>query len=325
MDYQILLITNKKDITTDFVVRELKKTHVRFYRFNTEDLWTTVSFSYTNDSNGIEAYLKNHITNEIINLNSIKSVYFRRPIIPMNYVEGLSSGEFEFILRENNRVLEGIYKILNNSFWVSNVSRIKEAENKIWQLNIAKELCFKIPESLISNCLLSISNFFKNSQDTVVKTLAGGLVEEDEIKNSVIFTSKVDRLPFKDELDGSFVFMQSEIKKKADVRVIVVGNKCFAVTIDSQKNPDSLVDWRRTDKPLKHTPFELPKEIELKCQKLVSKLGLQFGAIDFILTENDDYFFLEINPNGQWAWIENLTQLPIAQEIVKLLLSKCHA
>jgi hypothetical protein len=28
---------------------------------------------------------------------------------------------------------------------------------------------------------------------------------------------------------------------------------------------------------------------------------------------------LEINPNGQWAWIEELTGLPIAAALIKIL------
>ena len=49
---------------------------------------------------------------------------------------------------------------------------------------------------------------------------------------------------------------------------------------------------------------------------LVDELNLRFGAIDLIRDVNGEYWFLECNPNGQWAWIENRTGLPISAAIV---------
>ena len=71
---------------------------------------------------------------------------------------------------------------------------------------------------------------------------------------------------------------------------------------------------------LHHEAILLPAEVSERCVALVQQLGLQYGAIDLILDEDDCYTFLEINPNGQWAWIENLTHLPISKEIANLLI-----
>ena len=56
------------------------------------------------------------------------------------------------------------------------------------------------------------------------------------------------------------------------------------------------------------------------CLKLTKKLELNFSAIDLILDKNKDYIFLEINPNGQWAWIEKRLGYNISCEIIKLLM-----
>jgi len=53
---------------------------------------------------------------------------------------------------------------------------------------------------------------------------------------------------------------------------------------------------------------------------LLEKFQLNFGAIDMVLTPNDEYVFLELNPNGQWLWLEHLTGLPISEEMAKLLI-----
>jgi len=55
--------------------------------------------------------------------------------------------------------------------------------------------------------------------------------------------------------------------------------------------------------------------------ELVARLGLRFGAIDIIVTPDDRYVFLEINPNGQWLWIEEETGLPIRDAICTELMN----
>ena len=70
------------------------------------------------------------------------------------------------------------------------------------------------------------------------------------------------------------------------------------------------------EKKLKFQQTEIPKSIELKCIELVKRLELKFGAIDLIKDKNDNFVFLEINPNGQWAWIEMDTGLQISDAII---------
>jgi glutathione synthase/RimK-type ligase-like ATP-grasp enzyme len=64
----------------------------------------------------------------------------------------------------------------------------------------------------------------------------------------------------------------------------------------------------------------LPAAIEEKCVALTQRLGLRFGCIDMIVTPEDKYVFLEINPNGQWRWVQELTGMPIAEAIADLLI-----
>jgi glutathione synthase/RimK-type ligase-like ATP-grasp enzyme len=99
----------------------------------------------------------------------------------------------------------------------------------------------------------------------------------------------------------------------------MVGERAFAVLIDSQKDNETQIDWRRGEIPLKHLIIELPNNILSQCVSLLKILNLRFGAIDFILDKSGNFIFLEINPNGQWAWIEKQTEYDISNEIVNLL------
>ena len=111
--------------------------------------------------------------------------------------------------------------------------------------------------------------------------------------------------------------VQQEVKKAADIRVTVVSKSIFATAIQSQTDADALVDWRRGDVLLMaHAVHELPASIAGKCIALVQAFVLRFGAIDLILDRQGAYWFLEINPNGQWGWIQAKTGQPIARAIV---------
>lgn len=88
------------------------------------------------------------------------------------------------------------------------------------------------------------------------------------------------------------------------------------------------MDWRQGSRlDLKHERIELPREIEEKCFALMKCLNLRYGAIDLVCDRKGKLWFLEINPNGQWAWIENLTGYPIAAAIVDELegIARCHS
>lgn len=88
---------------------------------------------------------------------------------------------------------------------------------------------------------------------------------------------------------------------------------------------DAQTDWRKSITPLKHSTIQLPSDISSKCLKLCRMLNLNFAAIDFILDNNDDFVFLEVNPNGQWAWIEKQVNHPISDSISNLLIEKSNS
>ncbi len=314
----ILFITNKEDITTDFVVKKIRESRIDYYRFNTEELFDDVGISLDFEENKFQLLDKRK---GIIDLNNVTSVYFRRPKLP-NIFPNLEIGERNFLIKEYHSLLNGIYSILSSRLWINYVYSIIEAENKIYQLILAKKLGFKIPETLISNNGDRVYEFIKaNNFNCIIKPIRSGFI--DNLNNpKVIFTNKINRnnLEELDRIQSCPSIFQSNITKEADVRVTVVGEKAFAARIESQKHKESEIDWRRGNNVIEHNYIELPSEIENQCVNLVKQLNLLFGAIDLVLDQKGNFYFLEINPNGQWAWIEKRLNLPISDEIAKLLI-----
>lgn len=63
----------------------------------------------------------------------------------------------------------------------------------------------------------------------------------------------------------------------------------------------------------------VPDQIREAVSQLLARLRLRFDALDFVVTPQDEWMFLEINPNGQWAWLQDATGLPIAAAIADAL------
>lgn len=326
MTTNILLITNKEDVTVDFVVRELKAREIPYYRLNTEDIpeRTSVDFNVSEDK---FLLIDNH-NRSLFSLKDFQSVYYRRPVISnLNHIGDINHQERSFLSRELQYLFEGMYRILGDAFWLNSVFKIREAENKIHQLQRAKKIGFTIPRALISNISSSITSFIAaNDDNCILKPIKSGAIGGDNSR-SIIFTSQLKHSvadqPSRFKSFPSYI--QEHVTKKSDIRCTVVGNKIFAAEIHSQDRNDAKVDWRKSAVPLKHEAHELPKEIEQYCLSLTQSFGLNYSAIDLILDREGNYIFLELNPNGQWAWIENRLALPISHSIVELLANKGHS
>lgn len=307
----ILLVTNARDLTTDYVVLELQKRGCAYARLNAEALPSgrvTLGFADAQDWSLV-------IEGQTIRGGDIRAAYFRRPGAPLIDVGVSDSGERAYCAAEWNALLKSLYERIGEK-WLSPPSMIAAAEDKPRQLLLARRLGFAVPEVIVTNDLAAASRFLEGPA-SIAKPLREALIEGDVEK--VIFTNRVARAALRDEpsFAAAPVILQREVVKRADVRATVVGDRVFAALIHSQGTRETEVDWRQGGAlDLPYEVVVLPPAIADRCVRMVSAMGLRFGAIDLVQMPDGDYRFLEINPNGQWAWIENRTGLPIASAIV---------
>ena len=310
----IFLATNKRDITTDFVVLELRRREIPFVRFNTEDapIWR-VSFVP-----GAGWTLSGHEGD--IRLDDVRGAYFRRPLAPVPVCNTEDTSAVEYCVDEWSAVLHAIWNVLEGR-WLNSPFSIDRAEDKPRQLDVARSVGFQVPDTLVTNDFDAAKAFVEDGGDAIGKPLRHALIEDTET-GRIIFTNRLTVLSEADrEAFGlAPVILQREVRKACDLRVTVVGDRVFAAEIHSQETVGTEIDWRRgSDPTLPHVVALLPDEIANACILLTKKLGLRFGAIDLIRDQAGAYWFLEINPNGQWAWIEKRTGQPISAAIVDLL------
>ena len=318
----IFIVTNKGDYTADFLILELHQRGIEFVRFNTEDFPTKCSISISIEPNSIAGTIV--CDGHRVEISTIRSIWYRRPVSCTPHSSIVDEAAREFVASESQETLTGLWKVID-CFWVSHPENLARAESKILQLREASQLGFNIPETLITNDPFRLSGFYeKNLPELIYKPLRHSrFIRGDSV--SLLYTNLVTqeyRTQF-EKVKFSPSLFQPYIPKSVEVRVTVIGKLVFASELHSQDVEDARIDWRRVDsRRIRHMPHTLPKEVEQKCILLLARMGLAFGAIDLILTPSGNYIFLEINPNGQWAWIQQLCpELDIRGALIDLLLS----
>lgn len=228
-----------------------------------------------------------------------------------------------FIMRQFYAMQEAIWTLLSHKKWIDNPWSVMKAEDKIYQLNTAIDLGFNVPDTLISSNPERVSNFYrKHNKKIIVKMLRCSPMNDKVIYTNVVTDKYMERI---DSVRMSPSIFQEIVEKEYELRITVVGDKIFPVKVDSQIDSSTSIDWRRkpklNDTELKMSAVEIPADICEKIQLFMEKMNLHFGCIDMAVTPEGKYIFFEINPNGQWYFVQLKTHIPIAKAIAKMLIS----
>jgi glutathione synthase/RimK-type ligase-like ATP-grasp enzyme len=244
----------------------------------------------------------------------------RRPETP-TISNAVHEGTAQILAKQESiSALRNLWAVLD-CFWVSRPEAIRHAENKMHQLQVAASVGMDVPDTLVTTSPEAAHAFYQSHQKVIAKALGSGYV--DDINHSdLVFTNLVGPEDVQRLNTVAFAptMFQVLIPKSYDLRVTVVGHRVFATAIRSRNSSKVQVDWRREPlHNLHHSEHQLPPKISHRVIELVRTLGLQFAALDFIVTDRSGYVFLEVNPNGQWAWIEQVVGTPISAALVELL------
>jgi hypothetical protein len=306
----LLVVTNREDLTADWLILELQHRSAPYVRFNTEDYPQRASLHWSIDDQRLV------IAGHEISSQQIDTVWFRRPV-PPRLRSGLSRADAEWAARETSEALDGFWRTLD-ARWVSRPSAIRFADSKPLQLIDAANLGFNVPETLITSSGKRVQELAERSPHGVIcKPLRSG-----QVRNSgagLLFTSVVAPAQLDDLSDEPHLF-QARVQKRYDIRVTIIGDELFATRIAPLHGTDGGVDWRRVkQESLAYTPEDLPGEVAERCLRLVHHYDLSFGAIDLARREDGGYTFFELNPNGQWAFVEQRTGQPLRARLADLL------
>jgi glutathione synthase/RimK-type ligase-like ATP-grasp enzyme len=145
-------------------------------------------------------------------------------------------------------------------------------------------------------------------------------------EEEVVFTTEMtaEHLADLEGLDLCPMTFQEKVRKAVELRVTVVGRQAFAAEIASPEVVGAEIDWRRRGEEAKERwkVHALPALVEERIHGFMDRLGLNYGALDFILTPDGRYVFLEVNPSGEFSWLLVWPGLPIAEALADTLLGR---
>lgn len=342
-DY-VVIVTEEHDPHTDHVIHLLRAMGQPFLRLHPGDLPQEASVAFAYDSHGWGGTI--HSQGRTIDVDAIRSIWWRRPKTP-TLPQHLSEDEHIFAELEWRYTLRGIWESID-CFWMSPPHCIALASAKTSQLARAARLGFDVPRTLITTDPEAAHSFYEQCGGQIVyKVLSdpflGMSSRMDEINRRLraeiggpiapaelltrfrprgVHTTPIGeaQLAMLESIRLTPCLFQEYVPKQVELRVTVVDDLVFAAEIDSQQHEKTRIDWRHYDVAIPYRAAELPDAVAARCVELTSSYGLNFGAIDLILTPDGRYVFLEINPNGQWLWVQDrVPELPIAEAIAARL------
>jgi glutathione synthase/RimK-type ligase-like ATP-grasp enzyme len=230
----------------------------------------------------------------------------------------MSTPDREFAQTESQRAMDALLTV-PRALWVNHPQVHIRANSKPAQLFVAQQVGLDIPLTIITNDPKQARVFvLQPGESTVYKAMSQSLRLED---GKALFTGLLTEreLATLDLVRNTPGIFQRLVPKAYEVRTTVVGHKIFSGKIDSQAHSETQIDWRRRPFDIDKQPIQLPYEIEQKLHKFMDAFGLVYGAFDFIVTPQGQHIFLEVNPAGQYMWVEAATHLPITQALADVL------
>ncbi|MDC9724113.1 MAG: grasp-with-spasm system ATP-grasp peptide maturase [Urechidicola sp.] len=301
----ILILSIENDQSTIDVIEWLILNNQPFFIIQPED---KVDFYFKKNK-----FVLN-INEKKISLNSINSFWYRRGFINLKQIDNISDKNIIRILNEENAHLQNfIYFLLESKKHIN--KPIDNDINKLITLTIAEKCGLLTPKSFYNIDKLGVKSI-------ITKPIAGSASYIKNNKVYVSFTSVIS----KKEISQNFKnkYFQENVKKKYELRIFYLNETFWSMAIFSQNDKQTQVDFRiyNHEKPNRNVPYILPKVIEGNLNTLMKELKINSGSIDMIVTPNNEYVFLEVNPIGQFGMTSYPCNYNLEREVANFLSNK---
>lgn len=280
---------------------------------------------------------KYNCQSQVINSSTIRAYWYRRGTnlvynsllsddCSMERGEGYNS-ILNYLFEENRMTFDAINKLKNEVFpFIGNHRH--NSTNKLINLINASKCGLLIPETLASNDKEEVEHFLKEHGKVIVKNIAQAAFIQQQITNDRQLNIDFDNFIVDENnreaiLKESFEFtlFQKYVNKRLELRIFFLEGQFFTSAIFSQSNELTKVDYRNYDskRPNRVVPFNLPDSIKKKILRFMKVSDMNCGSIDMIYTENLKFYFLEVNPIGQFQANDQRCNFYIPRHIASIL------
>jgi glutathione synthase/RimK-type ligase-like ATP-grasp enzyme len=309
----VLILSNLEDVHAQAVMSALAARHAPVELIDLSEFPTrlALSLAFEDGRRRFQLRLRGGGT---LDLDAVEAVWWRRPQ-PFRPPAGLDQAGQQLVFSESMTVFQGLYQALD-AFRINEPARDAVASHKPYQLALAQQIGLDIPPTLMTNDVEEARVFWRRHEGEVIYK---------QFRALPIAWRETRRLKPADESQADAVahapvIFQKHVPAVADLRVTAIAGEFFAAAADvsNAEYPQDI----RLNLAVKYAPHDLPQDVTAKLLELMRRLGLVYGAIDLRLTPEGRYVFLEINPAGQFLYVEYATRQPIAAALAKALLEK---
>jgi glutathione synthase/RimK-type ligase-like ATP-grasp enzyme len=300
----VVIISEPTDVHAQSVMQELARageSDARILDFRELPQRIRIDMALSNERGS--GYALTFEDGERLRLETVKSFWWRRPQ-PFALPPGLAPHAHHFALTELSTALQGMWQA-SEALWVNDIVRDAAAAHKPWQLDLARQIGLSIPDTLITTDPDNARAFWEARDGEVVyKPFLQTYHSWRETRRL-----STEDLALIDNVRLAPVIFQSLVPGVADLRVTVIGSEIMAAAVSLERMEYKL-DVRLNQQV--YEKHDLPAEVGEKLLLLMRRLGLEYGAIDLRLTPDGDYVFFEVNPAGQFLFVEHACGLPIS-------------
>ncbi|TWF39913.1 ATP-GRASP peptide maturase of grasp-with-spasm system [Chitinophaga polysaccharea] len=296
MSQQILILSQSHlEGATDAVCQWMNHLRIPHLRVNGEDFFHFQSLADLPDN------------------ASIATVWYRRKInsFPVKY--SFKQPDFQtqytikrFLVDEFNGLHAYLFHTIDRPKWL-NDPLSEDNLNKLHVLALARKYGIKTPFTEVVTTKAMIIQLLDTHPELIVKPLSECIFLEDasggqyKMLTKTISPANLQAVP--EQFFPSLV--QEKINKKFEIRTVYLEGTCYSMAIFSQNNQRTKEDFRDydTQRPNRTVPYQLPAELEQQLHQLMQSLGFRTGSIDLMVDMQGNYYFLEINPAGQFGMV----------------------
>lgn len=294
----LLVVSHSGDETANYLCRKMGAVKFPVVRVDTDTCASEVRISYTTGQPVL------HSSGGDVAAADLRHVWLRRPRAVMVPSNG-DAAEQTHVANEWSEALEGFLAHVPMDRWMNHPVQNVLASHKLEQLTRAAAHGLPVPKTIVTQSPDALRAFWGATGGHVVaKPLASGFLERADGRHASIYTTRLRR-PDLDlrEIAACPTLFQEEVAKIFDVRITAIDGRFTAVSM--RRDDAAEPDVRRNNMDgVSYGLIDIPPTVDTALREVLASYGLRFAAVDFGVTADGAWTFFEINPNGQWAWLD---------------------
>jgi MvdC family ATP-grasp ribosomal peptide maturase len=314
----ILCITHSQDFyNIDLFFEYLTSKNIPYFRLNSDRLNHLQKISVNEKS-----FELTDESGNTVHSDDIRGVWHRKAW-RISVPEELDEDYTKIFQNEYASLRYNLITVLEHIPWINPYENEKKVDgNKMFQLRAAERNNLTIPETIFSNDQEKITDFFhQHCQGKAIAKLHGVTAKTMSGEN-MVSTTVIEEEDLENLSDIAYcpMIFQPYIDKEYELRIVYVDGEFFTGKINNSEN----ADWRVAREGYFWSAYELPVPIRTNLTSMMKEMGLYTGAIDMIRGKDGQYYFLEVNPQGEWGMLQNELGFPIAERIADNLIKRIN-